>query len=103
MLHLNEGTRWMPRYVYGMFCERVGRGLFLKWLCCVCVYAFKVLGFKFDLFGHPIIAHLERLRFRCAHYENFPNHNNTYCHDVDFCQRVRCRIVILHLHKEKYE
>ena len=29
------------------------------------------MGFNFDLFGHPMIAHLERLRSRYAHYEIF--------------------------------
>ena len=29
------------------------------------------MGFKFDLLGHPMIAHLERLRSRCAHSKNF--------------------------------
>ena len=29
------------------------------------------MGFNFDLFGHLVIAHLERLRSRYAHSENF--------------------------------
>lgn len=61
----------MPRYVYGSFCVRVGKGLFLNWMCCACMYALKVVGLKLNLFGHPVIAHLERLRSRCIHYDNF--------------------------------
>ena len=61
----------MPRYVYGSFCVRIGKGWFLKWICYAYIYALKRVGFNFDLFGHPVIAHLERLRFRYAHSENF--------------------------------
>lgn len=32
MFHFSEGTRWMPRYVYGSFCVKVGKRLFLKWI-----------------------------------------------------------------------
>ena len=30
MFHFNEGTKLIPRYVYGSLCVRVGKGLFLK-------------------------------------------------------------------------
>ena len=36
-----------------------------------CMYALKVVGFRFDLFGHLVIAHLEMLRSRCAHSKYF--------------------------------
>ena len=71
MFHFSEGTRFMPRYVYGSFCVRVGKGLFLKWMHWACMYALKVVGFRFDLLGHSVITHLERLRSRCAHFENY--------------------------------
>ena len=32
-------------------------------MCCDWMYALKVVGLSFDLFGHPVIAHFERLRF----------------------------------------
>ena len=66
MFHFREGTRWMPRYVYSLFCVKVGKGWFLKWIRCACMYALKIVGFKFDLFGYPVIVHLKRLRSRCA-------------------------------------
>ena len=28
MFHFNEGTRFIPRYAYGSFCVRDGKGLF---------------------------------------------------------------------------
>ena len=34
------------------------------------MYALKVMGFKFDLFGHRMIVHLEMLRSKCAHSKN---------------------------------
>ena len=71
MFHFRKVTRWMPRYVYGLFCVRIGKGWFFKWICCACMYALTRVGFNFDLFGHPVIAHLEKLRSMCAHYENF--------------------------------
>lgn len=71
MFHFKEGTGWMPRYVYGSFCVRVGKGIFLNWMCCAYMYALKVVGLKLNLFGHPVIMHLERLRSRFAHFENF--------------------------------
>ena len=46
---------------------RVGKGLFYE----VNALSLKVVRFRFDLFGHPIIAHLERLKSRCAHFEYF--------------------------------
>ena len=61
----------MPMYVYGSFCVSIGKGWFLKWICCACMYALKRVGFDFNLFRHPVIAHLERLRSRCAYSENF--------------------------------
>ena len=30
------------------------------------MYALKVVGFRFDLFGHLVIARLERLRSKCV-------------------------------------
>ena len=60
----------MPRYVYGSFCVSMGKGFILKWICCACMYALKVIGFKFDLFGHRMIVHLEMLRSKCAHSKN---------------------------------
>jgi len=57
--------------VYGSFCVRVGKGLFLKKIFWDWMKALKVVGFSFDLFGQPVIAHLDRLRSRWAHSENF--------------------------------
>jgi len=70
IFHLNEETRWMPRYVYCSCCLRVRKDLFLKWICCACMYALKVMSSKFDLFGHLVIVHLERLWSKCVHFDN---------------------------------
>lgn len=35
------------------------------------MYALNVLGFSFDLLGHPVIVHFERLRSMCDHSANF--------------------------------
>lgn len=51
MIHFSEEARWIPRYVYDSFCLRVGKGLFLKWICCPYMYALKVLGFRSDCLG----------------------------------------------------
>ena len=40
-------------------------------MCWPCMYALKIVGFRFDLFGQPVILHLERLRSSCAHFEYF--------------------------------
>ena len=45
--------------IYFTLCE-VEKCSFLKWMCCACMYALKVVGFMFDLFGHLVIVHLER-------------------------------------------
>ena len=71
MFHFSEGTKWMPRYVYSSFCVKVGKSLFVKWICWAYMYALKMVNFRFDLFGHLVIAHLERLRSRCAQSKNF--------------------------------
>jgi hypothetical protein len=62
--------RGMPRYVYCSCCLRVRKDLFLKWICCACMYALKVMSSKFDLFGHLVIVHLERLWSKCVHSDN---------------------------------
>ena len=46
-------------------------GLYFFFFPFACMYVLKMVVFKFDLFGHLVIAHLERLRFRCAHSKNF--------------------------------
>ena len=37
MFHFREGTRWMPRYVYGSFCVRIGKD------CEAYMYSYKFL------------------------------------------------------------
>ena len=68
---MSEGTNWMPRYVYGSFCVRVGKFLDLYGMFCDWINALKVLGVNFDLFRHPVIAHLARFKSICAHSEIF--------------------------------
>ena len=69
--HLRDGISWMPRYVYGSFCARVEKFLVLYVTFCDWMYTLNVLGFSFDLLGHPIMAHFERLKFICDHSANF--------------------------------
>lgn len=61
----------MPRYVYGSFWDKVGNGLSMKLMLCVCIKASNMVGSRLDLFGHHAMAHLARLRSRCAHFEKF--------------------------------
>lgn len=61
----------MPRYVYGSFWDKVGNGLLMKVLSCACIKTINVVGFRLDLFGHHVMAHLARLRSRCAKFEIF--------------------------------
>ena len=68
---MSDGISWMPRYVYGSFCVRVGKFLDLYVMFCDWMYALKVLGLSFDLLGHPVMAHLDRLRSMCDHSANF--------------------------------
>lgn len=35
------------------------------------MYTLKIVGFQFDLFGHLVIVHLEKLRSKYVHSENF--------------------------------
>ena len=60
----------LARDVYCSCCLRVGKDLLLKWMCCACMYALKVMSFKCDLFGHLVIVHLERLWSKCVHSES---------------------------------
>ena len=54
----------MPRYVYDSICVRVGKFLVLYVMFYDWMYALKGLGLSFDLLGHPVMAHFERLRFK---------------------------------------
>ena len=38
-----------------------------------CMQALKMLGLSFDLFGHPVMEHLARLRSMWDHSANFCN------------------------------
>ena len=40
-------------------------------MCWACMYALRVVGCRSDLFGQPMIVHLESLRSSCAHSEYF--------------------------------
>ena len=51
--------RWIPKYVYGSFWVRIGKFWELYVICWDCMYALKVVGFSFELLGHPVMAHLE--------------------------------------------
>ena len=71
MFHLREGISWMPRYVYGSFCVRVGKFFVLYVMFCDWIYALNVFGLSFDLLGHPVIAYFARLRSISDHSANF--------------------------------
>ena len=70
-LHLRDGVIWMPRYVYGACCVRIGKPFALYVMFCDWMNALNVLGLNLDLLGHFVMAHLDRLRSICAHSTNF--------------------------------
>ena len=51
----------------------MGKVWFLYVIFCDWIYALYVLGLSFDLLGHPVMAHLARLRSICDHSANFCN------------------------------
>ena len=69
--HLSDGIRCMPMYVYGSFCVRIGKLFLLYVIICDWMYALKVFGLNLDLLGHPVMTHLDKLRFMCDHSANF--------------------------------
>ena len=71
--HLSDGIRWMSRYVYGLFCARVGNFFGLYVIFCDWMYALKVFGLSLDLLGQHVMAHLDRLRSMSDHSTNFWN------------------------------
>ena len=59
---MKEGISWIIRYVYGSFGMRVENVLVLYVIFCDWMYALNVLDLSFDLLGHFVMTHFERLR-----------------------------------------
>ena len=66
-LLFNNGTRFIPKYMYDSFWVRVGKFQFRRWYfvlerCLVLVWIF---------YEHLVVEHLERLISMCEHFANF--------------------------------
>ena len=68
--HYNEGTRLIPRYMYGSCWLSMGIGWCLKFIFAYCKCVLKACGFSFDLLGQPMIVHLDMPRSIPVHSQN---------------------------------
>jgi hypothetical protein len=57
--------------LYGLFWCKIGIGLLLYVILCICIYALNVSGVILDLLGAPVMAHFGMLRSILAHILNF--------------------------------
>ena len=71
IFHCNEGTRLIPKYIYGLCWLSMGIGWCLRFMFASCKWVLKACGLSFNLLGHPVIAHLEMPRFHSRPFAKF--------------------------------
>ena len=64
MVHFRDRTSLIPKYVYGLFCERMGSCLYLVFWAFR--YVVNARGCSFDFLGHPMNVHLFMPSSKCT-------------------------------------